>query len=43
MTKAIDRFVEDSSTVIMAVHLVKETLFVDYENKTEEGTRFMIM
>ena len=43
MTKAIDGFVEDSATVIMVVYSIQETLFVDYENKTDEGIRFMIM
>ena len=43
MTKAIDGFVEDSATVIMVVYSIQETLFVEYENKTDEGTRFMIM
>ena len=43
MTKAIDGFVEDSATVIMVVYSIQETLFVEYENKTDEGTRLMIM
>ena len=44
MTKAIDGFVEDSATGMTVVFLTKETLFLDYENKTDEGTcRFMIL
>ena len=36
MTKAIDGFVEDSATGMTVVFLTKETLFLDYENKTDE-------